>query len=43
MGGFHLPSDGGIYEEAIEPTLRDPEVTTRVSGTMPLYRLESDE
>jgi 7,8-dihydropterin-6-yl-methyl-4-(beta-D-ribofuranosyl)aminobenzene 5'-phosphate synthase len=23
MGGFHLTSDGGIYEEAIEPTLRE--------------------
>jgi 7,8-dihydropterin-6-yl-methyl-4-(beta-D-ribofuranosyl)aminobenzene 5'-phosphate synthase len=23
MGGFHLPSDGGIYEAAIEPTLRE--------------------
>ncbi|MGH9980144.1 MAG: MBL fold metallo-hydrolase, partial [Nitrososphaeraceae archaeon] len=20
LGGFHLPADGGIYEEAIEPT-----------------------
>jgi 7,8-dihydropterin-6-yl-methyl-4-(beta-D-ribofuranosyl)aminobenzene 5'-phosphate synthase len=23
MGGFHLPSDGGIYEAAIEPTLKE--------------------
>jgi 7,8-dihydropterin-6-yl-methyl-4-(beta-D-ribofuranosyl)aminobenzene 5'-phosphate synthase len=23
VGGFHLPADGGIYEEAIEPTLED--------------------
>jgi 7,8-dihydropterin-6-yl-methyl-4-(beta-D-ribofuranosyl)aminobenzene 5'-phosphate synthase len=23
LGGFHLPSDNGIYEEAIEPTLRE--------------------
>jgi 7,8-dihydropterin-6-yl-methyl-4-(beta-D-ribofuranosyl)aminobenzene 5'-phosphate synthase len=23
VGGFHLPADGGIYEEAIEPTLKD--------------------
>ena len=23
IGGFHLPADGGIYEEAIDPTLRE--------------------
>jgi 7,8-dihydropterin-6-yl-methyl-4-(beta-D-ribofuranosyl)aminobenzene 5'-phosphate synthase len=23
IGGFHLPADGGIYEEAIEPTLKE--------------------
>ena len=23
LGGFHLPADGGIYEEAIEPTLNE--------------------
>jgi len=23
LGGFHLPADGGIYEEAIEPTLKE--------------------
>jgi 7,8-dihydropterin-6-yl-methyl-4-(beta-D-ribofuranosyl)aminobenzene 5'-phosphate synthase len=23
MGGFHLPADGGIYEAAIEPTLKE--------------------
>lgn len=23
MGGFHLPSDGGIYEAAIEPTMKE--------------------
>lgn len=23
VGGFHLPSDNGIYEEAIEPTLKE--------------------
>jgi 7,8-dihydropterin-6-yl-methyl-4-(beta-D-ribofuranosyl)aminobenzene 5'-phosphate synthase len=23
IGGFHLPADGGIYEDAIEPTLED--------------------
>ena len=22
-GGFHLPADGGIYEAAIEPTLKE--------------------
>ena len=23
LGGFHLPADGGIYEEAIEPTVKE--------------------
>jgi 7,8-dihydropterin-6-yl-methyl-4-(beta-D-ribofuranosyl)aminobenzene 5'-phosphate synthase len=23
LGGFHLPADGGIFEEAIEPTLKE--------------------
>ncbi len=23
LGGFHLPADGGLYEEAIEPTLKE--------------------
>jgi 7,8-dihydropterin-6-yl-methyl-4-(beta-D-ribofuranosyl)aminobenzene 5'-phosphate synthase len=23
IGGFHLPADGGIYEAAIEPTLKE--------------------
>ena len=23
IGGFHLPADGGIYEEAIQPTLKE--------------------
>ena len=23
LGGFHLPADGGIYEEAIEPTIKE--------------------
>ena len=23
IGGFHLPADGGIYEEAIDPTLKE--------------------
>jgi 7,8-dihydropterin-6-yl-methyl-4-(beta-D-ribofuranosyl)aminobenzene 5'-phosphate synthase len=23
LGGFHLPADGGIYEAAIEPTLKE--------------------
>jgi 7,8-dihydropterin-6-yl-methyl-4-(beta-D-ribofuranosyl)aminobenzene 5'-phosphate synthase len=23
IGGFHLPTDGGIYEEAIDPTIRE--------------------
>ncbi len=23
IGGFHLPSDNGIYEEAIEPTIKE--------------------
>ncbi|MDN5868994.1 MAG: MBL fold metallo-hydrolase [Candidatus Nitrosocosmicus sp.] len=23
LGGFHLPADNGIYEEAIEPTLKE--------------------
>jgi 7,8-dihydropterin-6-yl-methyl-4-(beta-D-ribofuranosyl)aminobenzene 5'-phosphate synthase len=23
LGGFHLPADGGIYEEAIEPTMKE--------------------
>jgi 7,8-dihydropterin-6-yl-methyl-4-(beta-D-ribofuranosyl)aminobenzene 5'-phosphate synthase len=23
LGGFHLPADGGIYEETIEPTLKE--------------------
>ena len=23
VGGFHLPADGGIYEAAIEPTLKE--------------------
>ena len=23
IGGFHLPADGGIYEKAIEPTLKE--------------------
>ena len=23
IGGFHLPADGGIYEEAIDPTLQE--------------------
>jgi 7,8-dihydropterin-6-yl-methyl-4-(beta-D-ribofuranosyl)aminobenzene 5'-phosphate synthase len=23
IGGFHLPADGGIYEEAIDPTIRE--------------------
>ena len=23
IGGFHLPADGGIYEEAIGPTLKE--------------------
>jgi 7,8-dihydropterin-6-yl-methyl-4-(beta-D-ribofuranosyl)aminobenzene 5'-phosphate synthase len=23
LGGFHLPADGGIFEEAIEPTMKD--------------------
>lgn len=23
MGGFHLPADGGIYEEAMDPTLEE--------------------
>ncbi len=25
LGGFHLPADGGIYEQAIEPTLKELE------------------
>ena len=25
LGGFHLPADGGIFEEAIEPTLKELE------------------
>ena len=25
MGGFHLPADGGIYEQAIEPTIKELE------------------
>lgn len=25
LGGFHLPADNGIYEEAIEPTLKELE------------------
>jgi 7,8-dihydropterin-6-yl-methyl-4-(beta-D-ribofuranosyl)aminobenzene 5'-phosphate synthase len=23
IGGFHLPADGGIYEEAIDPTIKE--------------------
>jgi 7,8-dihydropterin-6-yl-methyl-4-(beta-D-ribofuranosyl)aminobenzene 5'-phosphate synthase len=23
LGGFHLPADGGLYEEAIEPTMKE--------------------
>ena len=23
VGGFHLPADGGIYEAAIEPTIKE--------------------
>ena len=23
IGGFHLPADGGIYEQAIEPTIKE--------------------
>ena len=25
IGGFHLPADGGIYEQAIEPTIQELE------------------
>jgi len=27
LGGFHLPADGGLYEEAIEPTLKELQKT----------------
>jgi len=35
VGGFHLPADGGVFEEAIDPTLKELQ---KIS----LYWLESN-